>query len=84
MSLIQYFVLIAQLGIPTYAIRECSKVRDNKDKLTRTVQEILWINLSTVVLSYFLFVIVILNVDKLESYRNLLIVSSINILSILR
>ena len=29
-SLISYFNMIAQLGIPTYGIRSCAKVRDNK------------------------------------------------------
>lgn len=79
MSIVQYFVLIAQLGIPTYAIRECAKVRDDKEKLTQTVQEILGINLIAVVLSYIFFAVMILNVEQLEGYRNLLMIASINI-----
>jgi O-antigen/teichoic acid export membrane protein len=39
-SVIEYFIIFAQLGIPTYAIRECAKVRDDKEKLSQTVQEI--------------------------------------------
>ena len=79
MSIIQYFILIAQLGIPTYAIRECAKVRDDKEKLTQTVQEILGINLIAVVFSYILFVFMISNVEQLEGYRNLLMIASLNI-----
>ena len=39
-SLISYFSMFAQLGIPTYGIRVCAKVRDNREELTRTVQEL--------------------------------------------
>ena len=44
-SIVSYFALFAQLGIPTYGIRACAKVRDDKKELTRTVQEIFIINL---------------------------------------
>ena len=44
-SVISYFSMFAQLGIPTYGIRACAKVRDNKDKLTKTAHELLIINL---------------------------------------
>ena len=30
-SMISYFAMFAQLGIPTYGIRACAKVRDNKE-----------------------------------------------------
>ncbi len=43
-SLISYFTLIAQLGIPSYGIRVCAKVRDDREKLTRTAHELLMIN----------------------------------------
>lgn len=81
LSIIQYFILIAQVGIPTYAIRECAKVRDSEESLTKTVQEILVINLVMVIISYLLFSIVILNVNQLASYRYVLLVGSLNILS---
>ena len=44
-SVISYFAMFAQLGIPTYGIRACAQVRDNKEELTRTAQEIFFINL---------------------------------------
>lgn len=31
-SFCTYFILLAGLGISTYAIRECSKVKDNKEE----------------------------------------------------
>ena len=44
-SVISYFALFAQLGIPTYGIRVCAKIRDRKEELTRTVQELFIINI---------------------------------------
>ena len=37
-SIIAYFILIASLGINTYAIREGAKVRDDKEKLSKIEQ----------------------------------------------
>ncbi len=34
-SIISYFSMFAQMGIPTYGIRACAKVRDDKEKLTK-------------------------------------------------
>ena len=39
-ALVTYFAMVAQLGIPTYGIRACAIVRDDKEKLSRTAQEI--------------------------------------------
>ena len=44
-SVVTYFSMFAQLGIPAYGIRVCAQVRDDKDKLSRTVQELLLISL---------------------------------------
>ena len=50
-AIITYFTMFAQLGIPTYGIRVCAKVRDDREKLSRTVQEVLIINMITCFLS---------------------------------
>ena len=54
-SVITYFSMFAQLGIPMYGIRACAKVRDDKEKLTRTVQEIMMINMITCLIVYIAF-----------------------------
>ena len=43
-SIIAYFSLAASLGITTYAIRECSMVRNDKRKLNDTASQIFSIN----------------------------------------
>ena len=63
-SIVMYFTMIASLGVPTYGIRACSKVRDNKEELSRTVQEILILNLVLTALVYIAYFGAVLNVDK--------------------
>jgi O-antigen/teichoic acid export membrane protein len=80
LSIIQLFIVIAQFGIPIYAVRECAKVRDDKDKLAKTVQEILLINAVMVVVSYSLLGITITNVESFINYKSILIIMSISIM----
>lgn len=54
-SVIIYFSMFAQLGIPTYGIRACAKVRDDKAKLSKVVQEIIIINLVMCLVVYIVF-----------------------------
>ena len=51
-SFVAYFSMIAGLGIPTYGVRVCAKARDDKDKLSRVVQELFIINAVMSVVSY--------------------------------
>lgn len=77
-SLISYFSMFAQLGIPTYGIRACAKVRDNREELTRTVQELLIINLIMSVVLYIVFFGAILLVPRLHNERNLYVIELYN------
>lgn len=79
-SLISYFSMFAQLGIPTYGIRACAKVRDNREELTRTAHELLMINLVMDVLSYAALGCALAFIPKLREERLLYIVVSSTIL----
>lgn len=79
-SVVNYFAMFAQLGIPTYGIRACAKVRDNKEKLSRTVHELLFINLFMCVLVYITFFIALFNVPRLEQDITLYLVIGISII----
>ncbi len=79
-SLISYFALIAQLGIPAYGIRVCAKVRDDREKLTRTAHELLMINGIMCVLSYLAFFLALFTVPKLREERTLYVIISATIL----
>ncbi len=79
-SLISYFSMFAQLGIPTYGIRACAKVRENREELTRTAQELLAINLAMCVISYAALFLALLFVPRLQEDRTLYVVVSATIL----
>lgn len=81
-SIVNYFIMLAGLGIGTYGIRECAKRRNNKIELSKFVKEILTINICSTLVSYVLFFLVIFLVPKTYPYRSLLLVSCTNILFI--
>ncbi len=73
-GVVNYFSMVAMLGIPTYGIRACAQVRDDKEKLSRTVQEILIINGVMMVLVYVVFGFSLYAVPKFAEDRELLLV----------
>lgn len=79
-SLIAYFSMFAQLGVPTYGIRACARIRDDREQLTRTVHELLGINLVMDVLSYALLAAAVLLVPRLREEKTLYFIVSISIL----
>lgn len=79
-SIIAYFGMIAALGIPTYGIRACAKVRDDKEKLSRTAQELLIINVIMSLIAYALLALAIIFIPKLRTEKTLLIVVSATII----
>ena len=79
-SIISYFSIFAQLGIPTYGIRICAQCRDDREKLSKTVQEIIFINAFAVIISYVALLISYLSSEKLKSDPILLFVFSTSII----
>lgn len=59
-SIIGYFSLIAAMGIPTYGVRKIAEVRDNQEKLNKTLTELIIINTFFTLLSYLLLLLIIL------------------------
>lgn len=78
-SIINYFTLFASLGIPTYGVKICAQVRDDKIKLSRTVQELLTINFICMVISYIIFIIMMFLVPEFSQNSTLLWINSISI-----
>lgn len=79
-SLISYFSMFAQLGISTYGIRACAKVRDSREELTRTAHELLFINLVMCLVSYVALAVALLTVPRLRDERTLYVVVSFTII----
>ena len=81
LSIVSYFSLIASLGITTYAIRECSAVREEKNKLSYVASQLWSINIITTVVAYIALTVTLLCYRKLDNYRTLIIIQSLSILA---
>lgn len=79
-SIVSYFTLLASLGIPTYAIKECSRNRDNIKKLSQCASEIFSINICSTLISYIILIFTLLMFKKLGNYRELILIQSSAIL----
>ena len=53
------FAMIAALGIPIYGVRECAKVRDNPQALSKTTSELLTVQVSVTALSLIGYALVV-------------------------
>lgn len=79
-SVLSYFSYIAILGIPIYGLRECSKMRDNKEEFSLIVKELMIINIVSTIVAYILLILFVVLVPKLYSYKNLFLIMGIYIL----
>ncbi len=79
-SIINYFILLAGLGISTYAIREGAEIREDKEKINIFSKEIFTINIFSTILSCLFLFLLVLIVPKFENYTLLLFILSFQIL----
>lgn len=78
-SVVSYFTMFATLGLPTYGIRACARVRDDKEELSRTVQELLIISAVTTALTYLAFFVLLFFVPKFAAQKELLMIMAVSI-----
>lgn len=79
-SVVTYFSMIALLGMNYYGTREAAKLRDNKERLSKYVHEMLMINGCMTIIAYFMLIAFMQIVPKFHEYKSLLIINSISIL----
>ena len=79
-SVVTYFSMFAQLGIPTYGIRACAKVRDNREELSKVVQELLCINLIMSIVSYVVLYMALYAVPRFQEEKALYVLLSFTII----
>lgn len=78
-SVVSYFTMFASLGLPTYGVRACAKVRDDKEKLSQTVQELLIISGITTAITYIVFFVSLFVIPEFAAERKLLMVTALSI-----
>lgn len=79
-SVVSYISLIASLGVSTYAVRECAKVRSDKKELSKTASQIMSINLCSTVIAYVTLLVLLVVAKPLSNYRELICIQSASIL----
>lgn len=79
-SVVSYFSMFAMLGVPTYGIRACAQVRDDREELSRTVQEILILNVLVSCFVYLVYFWAVWNIPRMRSDFPLFMVMSSTIL----
>lgn len=79
-SFVSYYSLLASLGITTYAIRECSSKKQNREALSKIASQIYSINICTTVVAYVLMILTLIFFRSLDSYRVLIFIQSTSIL----
>lgn len=75
-SIISYFILIAELGVSAYGVREGARIRNDSKKLNKFCNQIFTINMIFTFISYLLLCLLYLWWDKLHSYTLLLAILS--------
>lgn len=78
-SIVNYFVLLAGLGISTYAIREGAKLRTQQQKFRIFSNEVFSLNIVSTLFSYSLLFLLVFVSRQLVSYRSIILVLSLNI-----
>ena len=80
-SVVTYFLMFSQLGIPTYGIRICAQEKDNSEKLSKTCKELLLINVFMAALSLTALFFSTLVLQRLYDIRYLILIYSVTIIS---
>lgn len=78
-SIVSYFSLVATLGITTYAVRECSAAKTDRNALEKIASEIMSINIVTMAISYVGLILCLIFVPMLRDYRMLIAIQSLSI-----
>ncbi len=79
-SIVSYFILIAGLGISTYAVREGARLRDNQEAFQNFANEMFTINIVSTIAAYLGMGILLFTSPKMQEYKELLLILSLLII----
>ena len=90
-TFIAYFIILSKIGIPNLALRECIKVRDDKEKLSNKAQMFFILQMITTLISFILLAIIVFSIPairdmsildpNLPDTKVLIFILAINVLS---
>lgn len=77
---ISYFILVAGLGIATYAVREGAKYRDQREKIEEFSSQVFSINIIATIIAYLLLFLSLIVFKNLSNYVSCILIFSLQIL----
>ena len=78
-SLVTYFLLFSQMGIPTYGTREIAKVRSDRNKLIKLTSQLFLINFSMAICSYIALILASCMVSRLHEDQWLYLIMGLSL-----
>lgn len=79
-SYVSYFSLLATLGIYPYAVRECAKVKNNKNELEYNASQIYTLNIYTTIIAIAALAVSLVFVKKMHPYVVLIVINAMTII----
>lgn len=79
-SILSYFVLIAGLGITSYAIREGTQYRNDRNLISNFVSDVFSINIYSTIISYLFLFLTIFFIKQCKDYSNIILILSLEII----
>ncbi|MFR7745877.1 MAG: flippase [Eggerthellaceae bacterium] len=80
MSVVNWFSLIGMLGVTKYGIRTVARNRDDKQLLNKVTKEILFVTIISTLISFLVFLALVLFVDPFRSNKVLLLINGLTII----
>ena len=78
-SLVTYFLLFSQMGIPTYGTREIAKVRSDRNQLIPLTSQLFLINFSMAICSYIVLILASCMVPRLHEDQLLYLIMGLSL-----
>ncbi|GHN53126.1 hypothetical protein ME802_08990 [Lactobacillus delbrueckii] len=78
-SIVSYFLMIAALGINTYAVREGARIRDDRKKFSNFANQIFSYNVVSTVVSYVLLFFCLAIFKNLQDYKTAILIFSVQV-----
>lgn len=71
-SIINYFILFAQLGIGSYGVREIARCKDNQDKRNEVFSNLFFINAAMFIVASATLIVCVIYIPSLSPYKTFL------------
>lgn len=78
-NIVQYFFLVAALGLPTYGVKAIASTERNREALSKTFSELFWINACSTLICTILYYTMIFALPYFEGRTLLFVISGLKI-----